>query len=91
MAESLGRRNALILNGIINVFGALFEYFSKTFASPEFLIIGRFILGANMGLASGLVPMYLLEITPIKYRNTVGTFHQVDFIIELLIIHILFY
>lgn len=81
MAESLGRRNALIANGIVNVFGALLEYFSKSAGSPEFLIIGRLILGANMGLSSGLVPMYLLEITPTKHRGTAGTFHQVSFII----------
>lgn len=77
MAEHLGRRNALILNGFFNLIGALFEYFTKYAASPEFLIIGRVILGVNMGLTSGLVPLYLLEITPNKYRGTAGTLHQV--------------
>ncbi len=49
MAERLGRRNALIANGIINVIGAHMELFAKTLQSPELLVAGRFVLGANMG------------------------------------------
>lgn len=30
-----------------------------------------------LGLTSGLVPLYLIEITPNKYRGTAGTLHQV--------------
>ncbi|TKR71973.1 hypothetical protein L596_019501 [Steinernema carpocapsae] len=77
LAEKCGRRNALIINGMINVLGALLELVAKQFASPEFLILGRTILGFNMGLGSGLVPMYLMEITPNKYRGAAGTVHQV--------------
>ena len=77
IGEKFGRRNGLILNGIVNVFGALLELLAKPASSPEFLIIGRLILGANMGLTSGLIPMYLMEITPGKYRGAAGTLHQV--------------
>ena len=51
LSECLGRRNALIANGWINVIGALLEYFSKGMASPELLIFGRLVLGAVMGLS----------------------------------------
>lgn len=77
LAETCGRRNGLIANGIVNVFGALFESIAKGTKSPELLILGRFILGANMGLTSGLVPMYLMEISPVRYRGAAGTVHQV--------------
>lgn len=77
MAERFGRKNALVLNGGVNVLGALLEYGAKYTSSPEFLIFGRLILGANMGLTSGLVPMYLMEITPMAYRGAAGTLHQV--------------
>lgn len=30
-----------------------------------------------MGVTSGLVPMYLMEITPTKYRGSAGTCHMV--------------
>ncbi|RCN29736.1 MFS transporter, SP family [Ancylostoma caninum] len=76
-AEKFGRRNGLILNGVFNVFGAICELTSKSLRSPELLIVGRFIFGANMGLTSGLVPMYLMEITPVKHRGQAGTLHQV--------------
>lgn len=77
LSERLGRRNGLIFNGIFNVIGALLEYIAKPLASPEILVIGRIILGLNMGLTSGLVPMYLMEITPTKYRGSAGTCHMV--------------
>ncbi len=58
MAERLGRRNGLIANGVVNVCGAAFEGLAGWTRSPELLILGRLILGANMGLTSGLAPMF---------------------------------
>ncbi|GMR31227.1 hypothetical protein PMAYCL1PPCAC_01422, partial [Pristionchus mayeri] len=77
IAERYGRRNGLIINGVINVIGAMLELFAKPTQSPELLLFGRFILGVNMGLTSGLCPMYLMEITPAASRGVAGTLHQV--------------
>lgn len=77
VGERYGRRNGLIINGIFNVVAAFFELAAKPFSSPELLIIGRFIFGMNMGLGSGLIPMYLMEITPNRYRGPAATLHQV--------------
>ncbi|CAJ0943589.1 unnamed protein product, partial [Mesorhabditis belari] len=77
LSERCGRRNALIINGIFNIIGAFCELIARSASSPELLIIGRFILGANMGLTSGVVPMYLMELTPAKYRGAAGTLHMV--------------
>ncbi|KAI6192290.1 MFS transporter, SP family [Aphelenchoides bicaudatus] len=77
LAEKAGRRNALIINGVVNVFAALLEFGSKWAESPEMLIIGRFIIGANMSITTGLAPMFLMEITPNRYRGAAGTFHQI--------------
>uniref|UniRef100_A0A0M3IN89 MFS domain-containing protein n=1 Tax=Ascaris lumbricoides TaxID=6252 RepID=A0A0M3IN89_ASCLU len=77
VAEHCGRRNGLLVNGIVNVLGALLVTLTKVLRSPEMLIVGRLLLGACMGLSSGLVPIYLMEITPIKYRGVAGTVHQV--------------
>ncbi|KAI1700864.1 sugar transporter domain-containing protein [Ditylenchus destructor] len=76
MAEKFGRRNALIISGVFNVFGALLEYFAKSLNSPEVLIFGRLILGGNIALSCGLVPMYLMEISPTRYRGAAATAHQ---------------
>ncbi|VDK68797.1 unnamed protein product [Anisakis simplex] len=77
VAERFGRRNGLLANGIMNVFGALIVTLTKTLQSPELLILGRIILGVSMGLTSGLVPMYLMEITPMQHRGVAGTVHMV--------------
>lgn len=78
LAEKAGRRNALIINGVVNVFAAWLQFISKYAKSPEMLILGRFIIGGNMSITTGLVPMFLMEITPNRYRGTAGTLHQVD-------------
>ncbi|CAI2355520.1 unnamed protein product [Caenorhabditis sp. 36 PRJEB53466] len=77
VGEKCGRRNGLIYNGILNTLAAFLELSAKWLNSPEVLIIGRFIFGMNMGLSSGLIPMYLMEITPAKYRGPAGTLHQI--------------
>eukprot|EP00080_Pristionchus_pacificus_P014242 PDM74262.1 C-type lectin [Pristionchus pacificus] len=77
ISERCGRRNGLILNGAVNVVGAVLELLAKPTRSPELLLVGRFVLGVNMGLTSGLVPMYLMEITPASSRGVAGTLHQV--------------
>ncbi|VDM41964.1 unnamed protein product [Toxocara canis] len=76
-AEHFGRRNGLLANGIVNVLGALLVTLTKVLHSPEMLIFGRVLLGTSMGLSSGLVPMYLMEITPLEYRGVAGTVHMV--------------
>ncbi|CAB3410149.1 unnamed protein product [Caenorhabditis bovis] len=77
IGEKFGRRNGLIINGVANVFAAFFQLGAKPLRSPELLLFGRFIFGINMGLTSGIVPMYLMEITPARYRGPAGTLHQV--------------
>ncbi|VDN53925.1 unnamed protein product [Dracunculus medinensis] len=76
MADRFGRKNGLLINGIANIIGAFLELIAKVTRSPELLIVGRIILGFNTGLASGLAPIYLMEITPSKYRGAAGTIHQ---------------
>ncbi len=77
IAETLGRRNGLIANGVLNVLGGLMCGIAKIAKSAEVFILGRFFMGICMGLGSGLVPMYLTEIAPIKYRGAAGTAHMI--------------
>lgn len=44
------------------------------------LFIGRFTIGIASGFITSIVPMYLTEMAPIKYRGSVGTFPTVSLI-----------
>lgn len=50
--------------------------FSKFSNSYEMIIAGRFIIGLNCGLNSGLCPMYLNELSPVDIRGSVGALFQ---------------
>lgn len=47
---------------------------SKFVHSPELLIIGRFIIGIECGMYTGLCPMYLSEVSPKRVRGMIGSF-----------------
>jgi SP family facilitated glucose transporter-like MFS transporter 1 len=49
---------------------------SKTAQSYEMIIIGRFVIGLNCGLNSGLCPMYINELAPVKIRGSIGVLFQ---------------
>lgn len=49
------------------------------------VIAGRAIMGFYCGLTSGLVPMYIGEIAPKKYRGALGTLHQLAIVIGILL------
>lgn len=38
-----------------------------------------------IGLSSGLVPLYIGEISPVKYRGAMGALHQLAIVIGILI------
>ena len=69
-------RNGLIINNLTAIAAGLLMGLAKPLGVYELLFIGRFCLGINAGLNSGLAPMYLTEISPIQLRGAVGTIFQ---------------
>jgi SP family facilitated glucose transporter-like MFS transporter 1 len=49
---------------------------SKPCKSYEMIMIGRFIIGINCGLNSGLCPMYINELAPVQIRGSIGVLFQ---------------
>ncbi|XP_042368016.1 LOW QUALITY PROTEIN: solute carrier family 2, facilitated glucose transporter member 4-like [Plectropomus leopardus] len=89
VSEWLGRRKAMLINNMLAFIGGSLMGLSKLCRSFEMLILGRFIIGAYCGLASGLTPMYIGEIAPTSLRGALGTLHQLAIVTGILIAQIL--
>ncbi|XP_037335252.2 solute carrier family 2, facilitated glucose transporter member 4-like isoform X2 [Pungitius pungitius] len=88
-SEWLGRRKAMLINNMFAFIGGSLMGLSKLCRSFEMMILGRFIIGAYCGLASGLTPMYVGEIAPTSLRGALGTLHQLAIVTGILIAQIL--
>uniref|UniRef100_A0A8D3BST6 Solute carrier family 2, facilitated glucose transporter member 4 n=1 Tax=Scophthalmus maximus TaxID=52904 RepID=A0A8D3BST6_SCOMX len=89
VSEWLGRRKAMLINNLFAFIGGSLMGMSKLCRSFEMLILGRFVIGAYCGLASGLTPMYVGEIAPTSLRGALGTLHQLAIVTGILIAQIL--
>uniref|UniRef100_A0A8C9WQF7 Solute carrier family 2, facilitated glucose transporter member 4 n=1 Tax=Scleropages formosus TaxID=113540 RepID=A0A8C9WQF7_SCLFO len=89
LSEWLGRRKAMLVNNLLAFIGGGMMGMSKISRSFEMMILGRFIIGAYCGLASGLVPMYVGEISPTSLRGALGTLHQLAIVTGILVAQIL--
>ncbi|XP_070710403.1 solute carrier family 2, facilitated glucose transporter member 4-like isoform X2 [Pempheris klunzingeri] len=89
VSEWLGRRKAMLINNLFAFIGGSLMALSKLCRSFEMMILGRFVIGAYCGLASGLTPMYVGEISPTSLRGALGTLHQLAIVTGILIAQIL--
>uniref|UniRef100_A0A8C8CPL3 Solute carrier family 2, facilitated glucose transporter member 4 n=1 Tax=Oncorhynchus tshawytscha TaxID=74940 RepID=A0A8C8CPL3_ONCTS len=85
ISEWLGRRKAMLINNLFAFIGGGLMGMAKISRSFEMMILGRFVIGAYCGLASGLVPMYVGEIAPTSLRGALGTLHQLAIVTGILI------
>ena len=72
--EKLGRRQANAINQIPFILCGIVSAAAKFAASPELLMIGRFLAGLGAGAGCTYVPVYLTEIAPTKIRGEYGEF-----------------
>uniref|UniRef100_A0A914L769 Major facilitator superfamily (MFS) profile domain-containing protein n=1 Tax=Meloidogyne incognita TaxID=6306 RepID=A0A914L769_MELIC len=75
-ADKFGRKTALILNNVIALIATVFFVLAKLFDVRYLFTAGRLIIGVNAGLNTGLVPMYLTEVSPVNIRGTIGSLPQ---------------
>lgn len=59
LAQQLGRKGTLLLDVIPLFLGA---FLCATASSLNWIIAGRVIIGIGIGLASGLVPLFISEV-----------------------------
>lgn len=74
-----------MVNNVISLVAAVFFVLSKYVGSFNLLIIGRGFIGLFAGLATGIVPMYISEISPKEWRGAIGVLNQLLITIGILI------
>uniref|UniRef100_A0A8C5P7C6 Solute carrier family 2 member 9 n=1 Tax=Leptobrachium leishanense TaxID=445787 RepID=A0A8C5P7C6_9ANUR len=72
MVNKLGRKGTLLVNNLFAIVAALLMSLAKVAGVPEMIILGRFIMGIDGGIALSTLPMYLNEISPKQIRGSLG-------------------
>jgi sugar porter (SP) family MFS transporter len=85
LSDRIGRRPTTLLAAIIFGLGALAVAFAPSVA---FIILGRFLLGLGVGLASMIVPLYIAEIAPASRRGALVSLNQLMITIGILLSYI---
>ncbi|KAK1986257.1 general substrate transporter [Colletotrichum cereale] len=70
VADALGRKRVILVADILFIVGALMQAWAGTVTS---MVIGRSIVGAAVGAASFVVPLYIAELAPASHRGRLVT------------------
>ncbi|XP_075425465.1 solute carrier family 2, facilitated glucose transporter member 9 isoform X4 [Ascaphus truei] len=72
MVNLLGRKGTLLLNNLFAIVAALLMSLANLAGVPEMILLGRFLMGVDGGIALSTLPMYLNEISPKNIRGSLG-------------------
>ena len=70
LADSFGRKRVILLADLLFVLGAVLQACSSTVPA---MVVGRSIVGAAVGAASFVVPLYIAELAPSAMRGRLVT------------------
>lgn len=70
LADKVGRKRVILYADVLFVAGALVQALASTVPA---MVAGRCIVGAAVGAASFVVPLYLAEVAPAEHRGRVVT------------------
>ncbi|KAJ4857399.1 sugar transporter domain-containing protein [Trichoderma breve] len=70
IADRLGRKRVILYADVLFIVGAVLQAVSST---VPVMVAGRCIIGAAVGAASFVVPLYIAEIAPSSYRGRLVT------------------
>jgi len=100
MAQSLGRRNTLIVSSILFFLSALgsfmpeflmtsnFSFMAKASKAVMFaFILYRILGGIGVGVASAICPMYIAEVAPANIRGVLVSWNQFAIIFGQLVVY----
>jgi sugar porter (SP) family MFS transporter len=88
VADRIGRKPTILITATIFVVGVLAAAFSPTFVV---LLAARVVIGLAVGSASMVVPMYIGEAAPPKFRGALVSFNQLAITSGILISYLVDY
>mgnify|MGYP002572540635 CR=1 FL=1 len=81
LSDKYGRKNMLVISSVILTLSAAGCALASNAA---WLIAARFLDGCGMGVLSAVIPIYISEISPAKWRGTFVSFYQLFIVIGIL-------
>jgi SP family arabinose:H+ symporter-like MFS transporter len=81
LADRIGRKRLLAIAAVIFLFSALATGAAESFGG---FLTARFFGGVGIGLASGLSPMYIAEVSPAEIRGRMVSLNQMMIVIGIL-------
>ena len=88
MTDHYGRKVMLLFDAALFVFGTLISALAPDITT---LIVGRYIVGFAIGIASYTAPLYIAEIAPLKYRGALVSLNQLTVTIGIFISYVVDY
>jgi MFS family permease len=73
MSNYLGENKAMFILDVFAIISILLQAYSVNILT---LYIGRFLLGIYVGISSGIIPVYLVSISPPEVSGIIGSFNQ---------------
>ncbi|MGA8281436.1 MAG: MFS transporter, partial [Desulfobacterales bacterium] len=73
LADRYGRRKLLLITAVVFILGTIGSALSPDMA---WLVAARVVVGAAIGIASFVVPLYISEIAPVALRGKLVTLNQ---------------
>ncbi|KAI3440893.1 MFS domain-containing protein [Psidium guajava] len=74
LVDRLGCRRTFQIDTVPLILGAIV---SAQANSLDEMLLGRFLVGLGIGVNTVLVPIYIAEVAPTKYRGSLGTICQI--------------
>lgn len=81
LADKIGRKMLLIVSAVIFLVSAIMTGAFNTFGA---FLVARFFGGIGIGIASGLSPMYIAEVSPSEIRGKLVSLNQMTIVLGIL-------
>lgn len=73
LCDRLGENKAMLLLDLFGILTIALQAYQIEYWS---LYVGRFLLGVYVGISSGIIPVYLISLSPPEVSGIVGSLNQ---------------